>query len=157
MRAFCRGLINGAGASSTNLAEYKGGTILGEQLVKAVPEIQQFANVKVEQIVNVGSPNLTLDNLLTLANGINNLARDLPTYVSQAEHGRGWIGHLVRRYHVQTWVHNNAPKLADLGKGLALRKARTCSKTSSGSWSGTMRQLTRARAWGSTWLDAWRN
>jgi predicted PurR-regulated permease PerM len=54
-----------------------------------------------------------------LANGINNLARDLPTYVSQAEHGRGWIGHLVRRYHVQTWVHNNAPKLADLGKGLA--------------------------------------
>jgi len=54
-----------------------------------------------------------------LANGINNLARDLPTYVSQAEHGRGWIGHLVRRYHVQAWVHNNAPKLADLGKGLA--------------------------------------
>ncbi len=54
-----------------------------------------------------------------LANGINNLASDLPTYVSQAEHGRGWIGHLVRRYHVQTWVHDNAPKLTDLGKGLA--------------------------------------
>src|SRR5712671_696415 len=67
------GTIAGAGASSTNLAEYKGGTILGEQLVKAVPEIQQYANVKVEQMVNVGSPNITLDNLLTLANGINKI------------------------------------------------------------------------------------
>ena len=39
---------------------------------------------------------------LPLANGIANLAHALPTYVSQAEHGRGWIGHLVRRYHVRT-------------------------------------------------------
>jgi L-asparaginase len=72
------GTIAGAGASSTNLAEYKGGTILGEQLVKAVPEIQQYANVKVEQIVNVGSPNITLANLLTLANGINKIFAEDP-------------------------------------------------------------------------------
>jgi L-asparaginase len=72
------GTIAGAGASSTNLAEYKGGTILGEQLVEAVPEIQQYANVKVEQIVNVGSPNITLDNLLTLANGINKIFAEDP-------------------------------------------------------------------------------
>jgi L-asparaginase len=65
------GTIAGAGASSTNVAEYKSGSILGEELIKAVPEIKQYANVKVEQIVNVGSPNVTLDNLLTLANGIN--------------------------------------------------------------------------------------
>jgi len=72
------GTIAGAGASSTNLAEYKGGTILGEQLVNAVPEIRQYANVKVEQIVNVGSPNITLSNLLTLANGINKIFSDDP-------------------------------------------------------------------------------
>ena len=54
-----------------------------------------------------------------LANGITNLARDLPSYVSAAEHGRGWIGHLALRYHVQTWVQTNAPKLVGLGKGLA--------------------------------------
>ena len=65
------GTIAGAGASSTNVAEYKSGNILGEELIKAVPEIKQYANVKVEQIVNVGSPNITLENLLTLANGIN--------------------------------------------------------------------------------------
>ena len=41
---------------------------------------------------------------MPLANGIANLAHALPSYVSQAEHGRGWIGHLVRRYHVQHWV-----------------------------------------------------
>jgi len=72
------GTIAGAGASSTNLAEYRGGTILGEELVRAVPEIKQFANVKVEQIVNVGSPNITLENLLTLANGINKIFAEDP-------------------------------------------------------------------------------
>jgi predicted PurR-regulated permease PerM len=56
---------------------------------------------------------------LPLANGITHLADDLPGYVNAAEHGRGWIGHLVRRYHVQTWVHDNAPKLVNFGKDLA--------------------------------------
>src|ERR1700746_2073083 len=73
------GTIAGAGASSTNVAEYKSGSILGEDLIKAVPEIKQYANVKVEQIVNVGSSNLTLDNLLTLANGINAIFAKDPT------------------------------------------------------------------------------
>jgi hypothetical protein len=35
--------------------------------------------VKVEQIVNVGSTNVTLDNLLTLANGINAIFAKDPT------------------------------------------------------------------------------
>jgi len=56
---------------------------------------------------------------LPLANGIADLAHTLPSYVNQAEHGRGWIGHLVRRYHVQHWVSTNAPKLVSLGQGLA--------------------------------------
>jgi predicted PurR-regulated permease PerM len=54
-----------------------------------------------------------------LANAITHLAHDLPKYVDQAQHGRGWIGHLVRRYHVQTWVQHNAPKLVTFGQGLA--------------------------------------
>ena len=54
-----------------------------------------------------------------LVNGITDLARGLPSYVSQAEHGKGWLGHLVRHYHVQTWVQKNAPKLAGFGRGLA--------------------------------------
>ena len=54
-----------------------------------------------------------------LANGITHLADRLPGYVSSAEHGTGWIGHLVRKYHVQKWVVSNAPKLVSFGQGLA--------------------------------------
>jgi predicted PurR-regulated permease PerM len=54
-----------------------------------------------------------------LVNGITHLADNLPSYVSAAEHGRGWIGHLVRKYHVQHWVQANMPKLINFGKGLA--------------------------------------
>jgi predicted PurR-regulated permease PerM len=54
-----------------------------------------------------------------IANGIGHLASTLPAYVTAAEHGKGWLGHLVRRYHVQTWVQNNQSKLVDFGRGLA--------------------------------------
>ena len=50
------GTIAGSGASKMSLAEYKAGALLGRQLVEAVPEIEQFANVRVEQVCNVASP-----------------------------------------------------------------------------------------------------
>ena len=62
---------------------------------------------------------LTVAFGLPLYNGITHLADTLPAYVSKAEHGQGWIGHLVRRYHVQHWVSTNAPKLVSVGQGLA--------------------------------------
>jgi L-asparaginase len=65
------GTIAGKGAATTALSEYKAGSILGEELVGAVPEIKQYANVRVEQVVNVGSPNVTIENWLTIANRIN--------------------------------------------------------------------------------------
>jgi len=46
------------------------------------------------------------------------LADRLPTYVDQAEHGRGWIGQLIRRYHVTIWVQQNASKIATFAQGL---------------------------------------
>ena len=69
------GTISGRGASPTSLTEYKAGAFLGEELVAAVPEIRQYANVKVEQVINVGSPNITLANWLTLASRINEIGR----------------------------------------------------------------------------------
>jgi len=54
-----------------------------------------------------------------LSNAINNLAKALPSYVAAAEQGRGWIGHLARRYHVLTWVQHNTPKIVSFGQGLA--------------------------------------
>src|SRR5215469_17202256 len=44
-----------------------------------------------------------------LVNGTTHLAHRLPSYIASAEHGRGWIGHLVTRYHVQHWVQRNTP------------------------------------------------
>jgi L-asparaginase len=72
------GTISGKGASSTSLTEYKAGALLGEELVKAVPEIQQYAKVKVEQIVNVASPDITIQNWITLAKRINRIFADDP-------------------------------------------------------------------------------
>jgi predicted PurR-regulated permease PerM len=54
-----------------------------------------------------------------LINGVTHLAHGLPVYVNRAQHGRGEIGHLVRRYHLQAWVQKNAPKLASFGTSLA--------------------------------------
>jgi predicted PurR-regulated permease PerM len=53
-----------------------------------------------------------------LVNGITHLADQLPSYVANAEHGKGWIGHLVTKYHVQNWVQRNAPKLVSYGQAL---------------------------------------
>jgi predicted PurR-regulated permease PerM len=54
-----------------------------------------------------------------LVNGLTHLSQRLPSYVQDAEHGRGWIGHLARRYHLAEWAQRNAPKLQSIGASLA--------------------------------------
>jgi predicted PurR-regulated permease PerM len=54
-----------------------------------------------------------------LVGAITHLANSLPTQVAQADHGKGWIGHLVRKYHIQTWVQRNAPKLVTYAQSLS--------------------------------------
>lgn len=54
-----------------------------------------------------------------LVNAITHLADRLPTYVADAAHGKGWIGHLVTKYHVQRWVSQNAPKLVTYAQDLS--------------------------------------
>jgi L-asparaginase len=72
------GTIAGSGSSSTDLSNYKPGAILGEQLVKAVPQIAQIADVRVEQIVNIPSHDITLANWLTLAKRIQRIVAETP-------------------------------------------------------------------------------
>ena len=73
------GTIAGQGSSATDLSNYKSGALLGEQLVNAVPQIKQIADVRVEQIVNVSSSDITLDNWLTLAKRIQKIIADTPS------------------------------------------------------------------------------
>src|SRR6516162_3554794 len=54
-----------------------------------------------------------------LVNGVTHLADQLPTYVDQVQHGRGWIGRLAGRYHVTTWVQHNSAKIASFAQGLS--------------------------------------
>src|SRR5262245_58596597 len=67
------GTIAATGSSATDLTNYKSGALPGEQIVAAVPEIKQIANVKVEQVVNIGSYDMTLNNWITLSNRINEI------------------------------------------------------------------------------------
>ncbi len=53
-----------------------------------------------------------------LVNAITHFANALPSYVDKAQHGKGWIGHLVRRYHIESWVQRNSPKLVSFAEGL---------------------------------------
>jgi predicted PurR-regulated permease PerM len=54
-----------------------------------------------------------------LVNGITHLANTLPSYVAKAQHNQGWIGHIATKYHLQTWVQRNAPKLVSYAESLS--------------------------------------
>jgi predicted PurR-regulated permease PerM len=54
-----------------------------------------------------------------LVNSLTHLADNLPRYVKDAENNRGWLGHLLHKYHVQKWVEKNSAKLVTFGKSLS--------------------------------------
>jgi predicted PurR-regulated permease PerM len=54
-----------------------------------------------------------------LVNAIDHLANNLPTYVNNVESGKGWLGKLVTHYHIQTWIQQNASKLASFGETIS--------------------------------------
>jgi L-asparaginase len=68
------GTIAGAAATGTQ-AGYTSGAVGIDTMVAAVPGITKLANIKGEQISNVGSQDMSFDILLKLAKRINELAR----------------------------------------------------------------------------------
>ena len=54
-----------------------------------------------------------------LVNGLTHFSHQLPAYVQSAENGRGWIGQLIHRLHLEAWVARTAPRLQSLGASLA--------------------------------------
>jgi len=57
-----------------------------------------------------------------------NFAKELPTIVRQAQHGKGQVGHLVSRLHLENYVKKNVPRLETLITGLG-RPALAIGKT----------------------------
>lgn len=68
------GTIAGAGASSTQAA-YTSGAVGIDTMLGAVPGVRDLANIKGEQISNVGSQDMTFAIMLTLAKRINTLLK----------------------------------------------------------------------------------
>jgi len=64
------GTIAGAASTGTQ-ASYTSGAVTIDAMLAAVPGIRDLANIKGEQISNVGSQDITLDIMLTLAKRIN--------------------------------------------------------------------------------------
>jgi L-asparaginase len=69
------GTIAGAGTSATGSA-YTSGQVKIEAMIDAVPNIRTLANLKGEQIANVGSQDMSVKVWLDLANRINTLLAD---------------------------------------------------------------------------------
>jgi L-asparaginase len=68
------GTIAGAGATGTQSA-YTSGAVTIDAMVAAVPGIRDLANIKGEQVSNVGSQDMSFEIMLTLAKRINELLR----------------------------------------------------------------------------------
>ena len=68
------GTIAGAGVSSTGSA-YTSGQVKIEAMIDAVPNIRSLANLRGEQIANVGSQDMSVKVWLDLANRINELLK----------------------------------------------------------------------------------
>jgi len=66
------GTIAGAAATGTQ-AGYKSGAVTIDAMISAVPGIADMANIKGEQISNVGSQDISFDIMLKLAKRINEL------------------------------------------------------------------------------------
>ena len=66
------GTIAGAAASGTQ-SSYTSGAVTIDAMVNAVPGIKDLANIKGEQISNVGSQDMSFDIMLKLAKRINEL------------------------------------------------------------------------------------
>ncbi|MGH9881048.1 MAG: type II asparaginase [Pyrinomonadaceae bacterium] len=66
------GTIAGAAATGTQ-SGYKSGAVTIDAMIAAVPGIRDLANIKGEQISNVGSQDMSFEIMLTLAKRINQL------------------------------------------------------------------------------------
>ncbi len=66
------GTIAGTGTSAT-ASGYTAGQVAIQTLIDAVPQMQDVANITGEQVVNIGSQDMTNDVWLTLAKRINEL------------------------------------------------------------------------------------
>jgi L-asparaginases, type II len=80
------GTIAGAQASSSEVG-YKSGTFSVDDLIKAVPQLKDVADLTGEQVANIGSQNMNHDVWLKLAKRVNDVLKDSATDGVVITHG----------------------------------------------------------------------
>ncbi|EEF26434.1 l-asparaginase II, putative, partial [Ricinus communis] len=69
------GTIAGAGASSVNTAAYQSAVVPVDKIIAAVPEISKIANVRGEQIFQIGSESFNDERLIKLGKRVSELLK----------------------------------------------------------------------------------
>lgn len=70
------GTIAGVGSSNTMTTGYQTGALSIDELLKEVPDLANVATIKVEQLFNIDSVDMTTERLLTLSKYINEILLD---------------------------------------------------------------------------------
>jgi glutamin-(asparagin-)ase len=85
------GTIAGAGASTVNTGDYDSAKVAVDKIIAAVPEMKSVANVRGEQIFQIGSESYNDERLLKLAKRVSELVKQPDVDAVMITHGTDTI------------------------------------------------------------------